>query len=157
AMRSGPTTPASRRRSDAGHPRPRRTTAMAKMVEDLDKWVKDRGAELDELAKKYAKPLTFESDDDKAKASSPNDAVNAGSILTGISNNVSMINSSLLSDDIQREAYWSGPAATVFGQTIAAYRDYLTQLAQVADTFSNVTTFGVAQRHQQALRNHETA
>ncbi|MBO4209021.1 hypothetical protein [Micromonospora echinofusca] len=130
---------------------------MGKHVDEVNKWVNAFDDSLAALHKKYGDPLRFESSGDGAAESSPGNADNAAEVLKKVRTGLEELSAALLTEDLDRQGYWQGPAADVFGDTIKVYRGYFAELASMIKLYEVATKDKVAKQHRAALEAFENA
>ncbi|MFI0793257.1 hypothetical protein ACH4OY_11225 [Micromonospora rubida] len=112
---------------------------MGKHVDSVNTWVQQFDDQLALLHKTYGDPLLFESAGESAAPSKPGNAELASDSLAGLRNQLDDLRVDMLTVDLGREAYWKGPAASLFGETMSAYRSFMTEVAVAISTYATVT------------------
>ncbi|WP_405095604.1 hypothetical protein [Micromonospora sp. NBC_01412] len=129
---------------------------VGKHVDSVNTWVQQFDDELALLHKTYGDPLLFESAGEAAAPSKPGNAELAAKSLAALRNQLDDLRVDMLTVDLGREVYWKGPAANLFGETLSAYRSFMTEVAGAISTYATVTT-EIAISHGDAQARYRNA
>ncbi|MER7415953.1 hypothetical protein ABT346_04055 [Micromonospora peucetia] len=130
-------------------------TGVGKHVDSVNTWVQQFDDQLALLHKTYGDPLRFESAGEAAAPSKPGNAELAANSLAALRNQLDDLRVEMLTVDLGREVYWKGPAASLFGDTMSAYRSFMTEVAGAISTYATVTV-DISTSHSAALLRYES-
>ncbi|MGW0434740.1 hypothetical protein ACWDV4_19665 [Micromonospora sp. NPDC003197] len=123
------------------------------MGEWTDRAWKERnsaGERIEQQTITYRALLFQESAGESAKQSSPVLTNQAADRLTVIQDRLDELRSEIYLEEIDRASYWTGPAAKLFGDTIAAYLSLIDEIAKRLDEYVTTTRTMVATPHETA-------
>ncbi|MGW1060571.1 hypothetical protein [Micromonospora rubida] len=129
---------------------------VGKHVDSVNTWVQQFDDQLALLHKTYGDPLLFESAGEAAAPSKPGNAELAANSLAALRNQLDDLRVDMLTVDLGREVYWKGPAASLFGETLSAYRSFMAEVAGAISTYATVT-MDVATSHGAAQVKYRNA
>ncbi|GAB2931179.1 hypothetical protein GCM10027280_18500 [Micromonospora polyrhachis] len=104
---------------------------------------------------RYRALLFQESAGESAKQSSPALTTAAADRLAKIKTRLGELRSEIYLEEIDRDSYWTGPAATLFGDTVAAYLSLMDDLGKLLGEYEATTRTIVADEHQTAQTGFE--